>query len=195
MAKKLKSKKGEVSFNKNNPPYPKEIIEKYATEKSKEERYKQYKVENVEGLCNELMENILDMEMSSIKKVRINLEMMGECSYHFEDYANSICVVLDVDTKYKTKKAKLFNIASGKIADIKIGEGDFGLLPFKSLDVIEIYSLVKKPKKVEIIVDGKKKWRNSETEAEFWLTEYIVLDDSEIEELDKMEREYRIANM
>lgn len=195
MAKKIKSTKGEVSFNKTNPPYPKELIEKYATDKSKEDRYKQYKVENVEGLCNELMENILDMEMSSIKKVRINLEMMGECSYHFEDYANSICVVLDVDTKYKTKKAKLFNIASGKIADVKIGEGDFGFLPFKSLDVIEIYSLVKKPKKVEIVVDGKKKWRNSDTEVEFWLTEYIVLDDSEIEELDKMEREYRIANM
>ena len=33
ISKKLKSKKGEVSFNKSNPPYPKEIIEKYATEK------------------------------------------------------------------------------------------------------------------------------------------------------------------
>lgn len=194
MSKKLKSKKGEVSFNKSNPPYPKEIIEKYATEKSKEERYKQYKVENVEGLCNELMENIFDMEMPSIEKVRINLEMMGECGYHFEDYANSICVVLDVDTKYKTKKAKLFNIASGRIAEVKIGEGDFSFLPFKSLAIIEIQTMIAKPKKVEVIKEnGKKSWRNSPTEKEFYLTEYLVLNDEEIEELNREEKEYRMS--
>ena len=194
MAKKIKSKKGEVSFNKSNPPYPKEIIEKYATDKSKEDRYKQYKVENVEGLCNELMENIFDMEMPSIEKVRINLEMMGECNYHFEDYANSICVVLDVDTKYKTKKAKLFNIASGRIAEVKIGEGDFSFLPFKSLDVVEIQTMIAKPKKVEVIKEnGKKSWRNSPTEKEFYLTEYLVLNDEEIEELNREEKEYRMS--
>lgn len=194
MSKKLKSKKGEVSFNKSNPPYPKEIIEKYATDKSKEDRYKQYKVENVEGLCNELMENIFDMEMPSIEKVRINLEMMGECGYHFEDYANSICVVLDVDTKYKTKKAKLFNIASGRIAEVKIGEGDFSFLPFKSLAIIEIQTMIAKPKKVEVIKEnGKKSWRNSPTEKEFYLTEYLVLNDEEIEELNREEKEYRMS--
>ena len=194
MSKKLKSKKGEVSFNKSNPPYPKEIIEKYATEKSKEERYKQYKVERVEGLCNELMENILDMEMPSIEKVRINLEMMGECNYHYEDYANSICVVLDIDTKYKTKKAKLFNVASGRIAEVKIGEGDFSFLPFKNLDVVEIQTMIAKPKKVEVIKEnGKKSWRNSPTEKEFYLTEYLVLNDEEIEGLNREEREYRMS--
>ena len=50
MTKKIKSKKGEVSFNKVDLPYPQEIIEKYATEKSKEDKYKQYKVENALGL-------------------------------------------------------------------------------------------------------------------------------------------------
>jgi hypothetical protein len=194
MSKKLKSKKGEVSFNKSNPPYPKEIIEKYATDKSKEDRYKQYKVENVEDLCNELINNILDIEMSSIEKIRVNLEMMGECGYHFEDYANSICVVLDIDTKYKTKKAKLFNVASGRIAEVKIGEGDFSYSPFKSLDVVEIQTMIAKPKKVEVIKEnGKKSWRNSPTEKEFYLTEYLVLNDEEIEELNKEEKEYRLS--
>ena len=194
MSKKLKSKKGEVSFNKSNPLYPKEIIEKYATDKSKEDRYKQYKVENVEGMCNELINEIVNLEMSSIEKVRINLEMMGECNYHYEDYANSICVVLDIDTKYKTKKAKLFNIASGRIAEVKIGEGDFSFLPFKSLDVIEIQTMITKPKKVEVIKEnGKKSWRNSPTEKEFYLTEYLVLNDEEIEELNREEKEYRMS--
>lgn len=194
MSKKLKSKKGEVSFNKSNPPYPKEIIEKYATDKSKEDRYKQYKVENAEGLCNELIDNILDLEMSSIDKIRINLEMMSDCNYHYEDYSPGICIVVDIDTKYKTKKAKLFNIASGRIAEVKIGEGDFSFLPFKSLDVIEIQTMIAKPKKVEVIKEnGKKSWRNSPTEKEFYLTEYLVLNDEEIEELNKEEKEYRLS--
>lgn len=194
MSKKLKSKKGEVSFNKSNPSYPKEIIEKYATEKSKEERYKQYKVEKVEEMCNELINEIINLEMSSIEKVRINLEMMGECNYHYEDYANSICVVLDINTKYKTKKAKLFNVASGRIAEVKIGEGDFSFLPFKSLDVVEIQTMIAKPKKVEVIKEnGKKSWKNSPTEKEFYLTEYLVLNDEEIEGLNKEEKEYRMS--
>ena len=193
IAKKLKSKKGEVSFNKNDLPYPKELIEKYATDKSKEDRYKQYKVENAEGLCNEIIEGISDLEMSSIDKIRINLEMMGECNYHYEDYSPSICVVLDINTKYKTKKAKLFNIASGRIAEVKVGEGDFMIAPFKELDVIEILTMIQKPKKVEVIVDGKKKWRNSKEEVEFFLTEHLVLDEDEIEELNREEKNYRIS--
>ena len=103
-------------------------------------------------------------------------------------------MVLDIDTKYKTKKAKLFNISSGRIAEVKIGEGDFSFLPFKSLDVIEIQTMIAKPKKVEVIKEnGKKSWRNSPTEKEFYLTEYLVLNDEEIEELNREEREYRMS--
>lgn len=201
LSKKLKSKKGEVSFNKNSLPYPKELIEKYATDKSKEERYKQYKVEDAEGLCNELIEKIYDIEMSSIQKIRTNIEMMGECEYSFEDYTPSVCIVVDVNTKYKTKKCHLLNIASGNIAEIKVGEGFFDISPFKALDVIQLYNLVDKPKKVEVIVEEtnekgeiieKKRWRNSETERELWMTEYVVLDEKEIEELNKEEYEYKI---
>ena len=203
MSKKLKSKKGEVTFNKTDLPHPKDIIEKYATEKSKEDKYKQYKVERALELCNELMNDIPNIEMSSIDKVRINLEMMGECNYHFEDYSPTTCVVVDVITKYKTKRAWLFNIASGKTKEIKVGEAYYNLQPFKALDVLDVYSITSKPKKEQREVqvedkDGniitKKKWFPTD-ELEFYCDEYHLLDEDEIEELNKMERDYILENI
>lgn len=202
MSKKLKSKKGEVSFNKINLPYPKEIIEKYATEKSREDKYKQYKVEKALELCNELMSNIEDNEMPSIDKVKINLEMTGECNYYFEDYDSSTCVVIDVVTKFKNKKAWIFNISTGKTIEIKVGEGFYEAQPFKAFSVINIYHMFQKAKKekkeVESIdKDGntiiKTKWVQN-GEFEIWCDEYHLLNEEEIEELNKEEYEYRKLN-
>lgn len=202
MSKKLKSKKGEVSFNKADLPYPKEIIEKYATEKSKEDKYKQYKVEKALELCNELMLNIEDNEMSSIDKVKINLEMTGECNYYFEDYDSSICIVIDVITKFKNKKAWIFNISTGKTVEIKVGEGIYEAQPFKAFSVISVYHMFQKAKKekkeVETIdKDGntiiKTKWVQN-GEFEIWCDEYHLLNEEEIEELNREEYEYRKAN-
>ena len=39
----------------------------------------------------------------------------------------------------------------------------------------------------------KKSWRNRPTEKEFYLTEYLVLNDEEIEELNREEKEYRMS--
>lgn len=202
ISKKIKSKKGEVSFNKINLPYPKEIIEKYATEKSKEDKYKQYKVEKALELCNELMSNIEDNEIPSIDKVRINLEMTGECNYYFEDYDSSTCIVIDVVTKFKNKKAWIFNISTGKTIEIKVGEGFYEAQPFKAFSVINVYHMFQKAKKekkeVESIdKDGntiiKTKWVQN-GEFEIWCDEYHLLNEEEVEELNKEEYEYRKLN-
>ena len=199
MSKKIKSKKGEVSFNKIDLPYPQEIIEKYATEKSKEDKYKQYKVENALGLCYELMNDIPNMEMSSIDKIRINLDAMGECNYYFEDYNPTTCVVVDVITKFKTKKAWLFSIASGHIAEVNIGEGYYNLQPFKALDVIDVFEITQKPKKERREVEVEDKNGNKVTKMKYvptgemrlYLSEYHLLDKEEIDKLNEEEKEYR----
>lgn len=202
MSKKMKSKKGEVSFNKINLPYPKEIIEKYATEKSREDKYKQYKVEKALELCNELMSNIEDNEMPSIDKVRINLEMTGECNYYFEDYDSSTCIVIDVVTKFKNKKAWIFNISTGKTIEIKVGEGFYEAQPFKAFSVINVLHMFQKAKKekkeVESIdKDGntiiKTKWVQN-GEFEIWCDEYHLLNKEDIDELNYEEYEYRKLN-
>lgn len=202
ISKKIKSKKGEVSFNKINLPYPKEIIEKYATEKSKEDKYKQYKVEKALELCNELMSNIEDNEMPSIDKVRINLEMTGECNYYFEDYDSSTCIVIDVVTKFKNKKAWIFNISTGKTIEIKVGEGFYEAQPFKAFSVINVYHMFQKAKKEKKEVESIDKDGNTITktkwvqngEFEIWCDEYHLLNEEEIEELNKEEYEYRKSN-
>ena len=202
ISKKIKSKKGEVSFNKINLPYPKEIIEKYATEKSKEDKYKQYKVEKALELCNELMSNIEDNEMPSIDKVRINLEMTGECNYYFGDYDSSTCIVIDVVTKFKNKKAWIFNISTGKTIEIKVGEGFYEAQPFKAFSVINVYHMFQKAKKEKKEVESIDKDGNTITktkwvqngEFEIWCDEYHLLNEEEVEELNKEEYEYRKLN-
>ena len=199
MSKKIKSKKGEVSFNKVDLPYHQEIIEKYATEKSKEDKYKQYKVENALGLCYELMNDIPNMEMPSIDKIRINLDAMGECNYYFEDYNPTTCIVVDVITKFKTKKAWLFSIASGHIAEVNIGEGYYNLQPFKALDVIDVFEITQKPKKERREVEVEDKNGNKVTKMKYvptgemrlYLSEYHLLDKEEIDKLNEEEKEYR----
>ena len=199
MSKKLKSKKGEVSFNKADLPYPQEIIEKYATEKSKEDKYKQYKVERALELCNELMNDIPNIEMPSIYKIRMNFDTMGECNYYFEDYNPTTCIVVDVITKFKTKKAWLFSIASGHIAEVNIGEGYYNLQPFKALDVIDVFEITQKPKKERREVEVEDKNGNKVTkmkyvptgEMKLYLSEYHLLDKEEIDKLNEEEKEYR----
>ena len=199
MSKKLKSKKGEVSFNKADLPYPKEIIEKYATEKSKEDKYKQYKVERALELCNELMNDIPNIEMPSIYKIRMNFDTMGECNYYFEDYNPTTCIVVDVITKFKTKKAWLFSIASGHIAEVNIGEGYYNLQPFKALDVIDVFEITQKPKKERREVEVEDKNGNKVTKMKYvptgemrlYLSEYHLLDKEEIDKLNEEEKEYR----
>ena len=199
MSKKLKSKKGEVSFNKADLPYPQEIIEKYATEKSKEDKYKQYKVERALELCNELMNDIPNIEMPSIYKIRMNFDTMGECNYYFEDYNPTTCIVVDVITKFKTKKAWLFSIASGHIAEVNIGEGYYNLQPFKALDVIDVFEITQKPKKERREVEVEDKNGNKVTKMKYvptgemrlYLSEYHLLDKEEINKLNEEEKEYR----
>ena len=199
MSKKLKSKKGEVSFNKADLPYPQEIIEKYATEKSKEDKYKQYKVERALELCNELMNDIPNIEMPSIYKIRMNFDTMGECNYYFEDYNPTTCIVVDVITKFKTKKAWLFSIASGHIAEVNIGEGYYNLQPFKALDVIDVFEITQKPKKEKREVEVEDKNGNKVTKMKYvptgemrlYLSEYHLLDKEEIDKLNEEEKEYR----
>ncbi len=199
MSKKIKSKKGEVSFNKVDLPYPQEIIKKYATEKSKEDKYKQYKVERALELCNELMNDIHNIEMPSIYKIRMCFDTMGECNYHFEDYNPTTCIVVDVITKFKTKKAWLFNIASGHIAEVNIGEGYYNLQPFKALDVIDVFEITQKPKKERREVEVEDKNGNKVTKMKYvptgemrlYLSEYHLLDKEEIDKLNEEEKEYR----
>ena len=199
MSKKIKSKKGEVSFNKVDLPYPQEIIEKYATEKSKEDKYKQYKVERALELCNELMNDIPNIEMPSIYKIRMNFDTMGECNYYFEDYNPTTCIVVDVITKFKTKKAWLFSIASGHIAEVNIGEGYYNLQPFKALDVIDVFEITQKPKKERREVEVEDKNGNKVTKMKYvptgemrlYLSEYHLLDKEEIDKLNEEEKEYR----
>ena len=197
MSKKLSSTQGLVTFTKAKMTYDEEIVREYATKETE----KQFKVENAYELCCRLIEDIKDIEMPSIDKVKTYVEIMGNCSYSFEDYTSSTCIVMNTITKFKVKKATLFNIASGKSMEVRIGEGIYALQPFRDLDVIDIYHMFQKPKKeqvdVEVVnkkgeVEIKKKWQPT-GEFDWYVDEYHLLDEDEVKQRNEEEREYVLS--
>lgn len=199
--KQQNSKQGLVTFNKKKEmKYSTDIISKFA----EKETDNQVKVAKAYELCNYLIDNeIKDFEMPSIDKVITYFSTMGTCDYVFEDYMSSICIVVDIITKYKVKRALLYNIASGKTIEVRIGEGIYELQQFKQYDVVNLLHLFQKPKKKQIEVEVedkngnisiKKKWMPT-GEFELYADEYHWLDSDEIEELNRQEREYRESLM
>ena len=199
--KQQNSKQGLVTFNKKKEmKYSTDIISKFA----EKETDNQIKVAKAYELCNYLIDNeIKDFEMPSVDKVITYFSTMGTCDYIFEDYMSSICIVVDIITKYKVKRALLYNIASGKTIEVRIGEGIYELQQFKQYDVVNILHLFQKPKKkqVEVEVEDKngnvsikKKWQPT-GEFELYVDEYHWLDSDEVEELNRQEREYRESLM
>ena len=199
--KQQNSKQGLVTFNKKKEmKYSTDIISKFA----EKETDNQIKVAKAYELCNYLINNeIKDFEMPSIDKVITYFSTMGTCDYIFEDYMSSMCVVVDIITKYKVKRALLYNIASGKTIEVRIGEGIYELQQFKQYDVVNLLHLFQKPKKkqVEVEVEDKngnvsikKKWQPT-GEFELYVDEYHWLDSDEVEELNRQEREYRESLM
>ena len=199
MSKKLSSTQGLVTFTKAKMIYDEEIVREYAVKETE----KQFKVENAYELCCRLIEDIKDLEMSSIDKVITYLEVMGNCTYSFEDYTPSTCIVTNTITKFKVKKATLYNISSGKSIEVRIGEGIYKLQPFHDFDVIDIIHMFQKPKKeqvdVEVVnkkgeVEIKKKWQPT-GEFDWYVDEYHLLDEDEINQLNDEEREYVLSIM
>ena len=199
--KQQNSKQGLVTFNKKKEmKYSVDIISKFA----EKETDNQIKVAKAYELCNYLIDNeIKDFEMPSVDKVITYFSTMGTCDYIFEDYMSSICIVVDIITKYKVKRALLYNISSGKTIEVRIGEGIYELQQFKQYDVVNILHLFQKPKKkqVEVEVEDKngnvsikKKWQPT-GEFELYVDEYHWLDSDEVEELNRQEREYRESLM
>ena len=199
--KQQNSKQGLVTFNKKKEmKYSVDIISKFA----EKETDNQIKVAKAYELCNYLINNeIKNFEMPSIDKVITYFSTMGTCDYIFEDYMSSMCVVVDIITKYKVKRALLYNIASGKTIEVRIGEGIYELQQFKQYDVVNLLHLFQKQKKKQMEVEVedkngnvsiKKKWMPT-GEFELYVDEYHWLDSDEVEELNRQEREYRESLM
>ena len=168
---------------------------------SNKETEKQFReIDNV-GLINHLMNDELNY-ISIIEKALVEFRAFGEITIKDEDYSPTVCVVVDLDDKYKTKKAKFYNIRSGKVSEeIKIGEGFYNQSPFEIGSVIDMYSTATKPKKIQVEykktnkkgeIEIKKKWvPNPNGEMEIWCDGFSTYNEEELNNLIIEEYKYK----
>lgn len=184
-------------YNKANNKMD-DIVRKFAGKESKKQLGD---LDNM-GLINYFLSKEFNF-ISTLEKALIEFRAFGDIEICDEEYSPTTCIAIDLDDKWKTKKITFYNICSGKTQKIKVGEGFYTLQPIKIGDIVDIFHTFEKPKKVsfeEEVTDKdgniimKKRWRNSETEVEFWCDEYHLLNEEEIEELNKEEYEYRKLN-
>ena len=160
------------------------------------------------GLINYLMKDEFNF-ISTLEKAMIEFKAFGEITIMFEDYNPCTCIIIELDDKWKNKTAKVYNIATGKTKEIKVGGGIYDYQPFKVYDVIDVYHLFQKPKKDKVVVevtdkegnvvldeDGNPKTKNKwipNGEFETWCDEYHMYSKEDIDAINREEYEYIIS--
>ena len=152
-------------FKKDNLPCDIEVMRKYATT----ETDKMFKDVDKQGLCKHLENIIDDVDLPIQQRIKSWIENTGSCNLIDNTQSKKNAIVIDINTKYKTPKIKLYNLNSGKTAEVKIGSK---LWSEYKLDLFDTITIVRtKPKFKKNKIDNK--WVETD-EREFWLQDYII---------------------
>src|SRR5699024_4979618 len=111
-----------------------EIMRKYATT----ETDKMFKDVDKQGLCKHLESIIEDVDLPIQQRIKSWIENTGSCNLIDNTQSKKNAIVIDINTKYKTPKIKLYNLSSGKTAEVKIGSKLWSEYKLELFDVISI---------------------------------------------------------
>ena len=152
-------------FKKGSLPCDIEIMRKYAAT----ETDKMFKDVDKQGLCKYIESIIDDVDLPIQQRIKSWIENTGSCNLIDNTQSKKNAIVIDINTKYKTPKIKLYNLNSGKTAEVKIGSK---LWSEYKLDLFDTITIVRtKPKFKKKKIDNK--WVETD-EREFWLQDYII---------------------
>ena len=152
-------------FKKDNLPcITRKIIKKFA----KTETEKMFKDVDQINMCKYMETLIKDVDIPIQERVKSWIENTGNCNLVDSSQPKNKAIIIDINTKYKTPKVKLYNLSSGKIAEVKISARTWREDNLELYDIITILKVNPKPKKK--MVDDK--WVETE-EREFWLENFI----------------------
>ena len=154
---------GKKQIAKDKIELPEEIVLKYATATSK-----MYKFADIDGLIQELCDNVEDKNIPTTELLITQSECLG-----YLDYTNPQAIgygfVLDINTKY-TPKITLYKLDTGEIVTVKVGKKMFTEYPFEKNMILKKIKTEKRNK--SHLVDGK--WVKDENEYDTWMTSYVV---------------------
>ena len=144
-----------------------EIIQKYAT--SETEKQFRFEVESMKSMLIELCSLIKDEDLPILTRLNAEREYLGYISLQ-DPSKPTQAVVLDIDTRYKTFKVKLYKLSTGETTIVKLKSTSFEKMPFPTGAIIDFR------------LEKKNKWRKENdqwvqiNEYEDWLSWYNVVD-------------------
>lgn len=152
-------------FKKDNLPCDIEVIRKFA----KTETEKIFKDIDQISLCKYIESSIENIDIPIQERIRSWIENTGNCNLIDSSQPKNKAIVIDINTKYKTPKIKLYNLYSGKTAEVKIGARLWREYKLELFDMITIVRTNSKFKKKKF----DNKWIETD-EKEYWLEDYII---------------------
>lgn len=152
-------------FDKDKVPAGFEsIIKKYT-----EETEKQYRKFDYDAALKEIWDLIPNTEPSLYKIINYQNDLYGYISYTDSTKVSS-AVIIDIDTRYNTFRAKLYCLKDGALIDVKLKKKTYEQMPIAVGTVIN-YTVNKEPA-WKMGEDGK--WKKDYSREDTWLTRYTI---------------------
>jgi DNA polymerase-3 subunit alpha len=157
---------GKKQIKKDKCDIPEEIISKYATQTAA-----MYKLTDVDGMLQELIADIPDVDMPLRMRLQSEQEYLGYISLTIPNNRN-LAVILDADFKY-SPKVKCYMLATGKQITAKIAKKTYTKNPFQNGDVLSIAT----EQRVKWRKDGNGEWVQDATLGnETWIDRYTIVE-------------------
>lgn len=153
---------GRKQIFKDQTDLPRELILKYATETEK-----MYKFTDINGLINELCDNIENKNIPLSEQLSVQAEYLGYIEY-INPKAKNYGYVLDINTKY-SPRLKIYKLDTGETVDVKMSKKDYSKNPISKGDIIKFTTQRKNKCR---LVDGK--WQKMLNEFEDWINTYSI---------------------
>lgn len=136
---------------------------------------KQYRDINIEKILYEYEKNAPNTNLNFSEQTKFEIEILGYINTTYPEIDRTICLVKDVDTKFKPK-VTLYCLQNGKEIECKIKKETFKSKPLKKGTLIRANEFQKKPKWIKVGEEFEK----STTETEWHLINYKIITEEEL---------------
>lgn len=131
---------------------------------------KQYRDVDIEKILHVYEKELPNNNIKVSEQVKFEMELLGYINTTYPEIEKSICLVKDVDIKYKPR-ITIYCLKNGKEVECKVNKTMFEAKPLKKNDLIKAGDFEKKPKWIK----DNEGFKKSPTEKEWYLTNYQVV--------------------
>ena len=153
---------GKKLLKKDKCKLPSELLSKYCTETDK-----QWRVQDQDGLIEELCSMIPDVDVPIQSKIEWSKEYFGYISTVMPE-KKDVGYVMDINTKY-SPKLTVYQLWDGKTTVYKLQKKAYEKNPFNKGCLLQFHSEMRPKAK---LVDGQ--WQKDYSVMEKWITNYIL---------------------